>query len=315
MILTVTLNPAIDKLLVLNEFTVHKLHRLESDEESIISAGGKGINIAINLNTLHNDVIASGFAAGHAGHLLVDELHRQGLTTSFVFTEGLTRTNISILDKKNETLSEINDRGHSIPPDDLEFFLGNYKRMLNRVKLVVLGGSLPLGVPTDFYIRLIEIAREKKIKVVIHTAPQYLDPVLSSSPFMIIPDMRSHHELLGKHCDGITEFNEVGKDILVKNRDTEFVVFIHRIENVVVVSRDKTYVLRPQNLKIVNMLGYSDAYIAGFIDAYCKDKDFEDILLYASAAGLSNVEALHKELCKPKCIAQNLNRFKIEIIK
>ena len=312
MILTVTLNPAIDKLLVLKKFSIHKLHRLESNEKSIISAGGKGVNIAVNLHLLEDRVIASGFASGHSGHLLCDELRRQGLTTSFIFTEGLTRTNISVLDQENETLTEINDFGTTITSEDMEFFLGNYERLLNRVKLVVLAGSLPLGVPTDCYLKLTEIAKARNIKVIVHTSPEHLDPILSSAPNLIVPDMRSYHELLGKPCDGIEQFLAVGKEILVKHRDSELIIFIHRIENVVAVSRSASYVLRPENLNIVNMLGYADAYLAGFIHATNKDMALKDSLIYASAAGLSNVESINKELRDPALINKNLNRIKIE---
>lgn len=315
MVLTVTLNPAIDKFLILKQFAVHRLHRLESNEKSIISAGGKGVNIAINLHNLKDDVVASGFAGGHPGHLLCDELRRQGITTSFVFTDGLTRTNISILDQENETLTEINDFGFKIPKDDMDFFISNYERLLNRADIVVLAGSLPIGVPEDIYGTMITMARTKGLKVIIHTSPQHLDPIIASSPHIIVPDMRSYHKLMGKYCDGIPVFLEVGKDILVKNRDTEIVIFIHRIENVVAITRDRSYVLRPLKLKIVNMLGYADAYLSGYIHAYLRKKPNEEILKYASAAGLANVESLSKELRSSEDIERNLNRIKMEEIK
>lgn len=315
MVLTVTLNPAIDKLLVLKQFRIHKLHRLDSNEKSIISAGGKGVNIAINLHLLQDKVVASGFASGHPGHLLCDELRRQGVTTSFIFTEGLTRTNISILDQEHETLTEINDFGTRITADDLEFFLGNYERLLHRVNLVVLAGSLPLGVPNDIYFKLTEIARARNVKVIVHTSPEHLDPILQAAPYLIVPDMRSYHKLLGKPCDGIDQFLSVGKEILVKHRDTELVFFIHRIENVVAISRSASWVLRPENLKIINMLGYADAYLAGFIHATNKGLALKDSLIFASAAGLSNVESINKELRDPALIRKNLNRIKTEEIE
>ena len=85
MILTVTLNPAIDKILILNNFEVHKLHRLEAEEMSMITPGGKGVNIAYTLKLLGNEVIASGFAGGHSGHMLCDAIREIGITTNFIF--------------------------------------------------------------------------------------------------------------------------------------------------------------------------------------------------------------------------------------
>ncbi|MBN1951613.1 MAG: hypothetical protein JW801_10445 [Bacteroidales bacterium] len=315
MVLTVTLNPAIDKLLILKRFSIHKLHRLESSEKSIISAGGKGVNIAINLHRFNDEVIATGFASGHSGHLLCDELRRVGVTTSFIFTEGLTRTNISILDQENETLTEINDYGHHVSLPDQEFFLENYERLLYRVKTVVLAGSLPIGVSEDIYRKMILMARERKKKVIIHTSPQHLDPIIDSSPQIIVPDMRSYHQMLGNPCDGIEQFLHVGKEVLVKNKESELIIFIHRIENVVAISRSACYILRPENLTIRNMLGYADSYVAGFLHAGKNSLSMLDTLIYASAAGLTNVESLHKELVDPEHIEKNLNRIKVEEIK
>jgi 1-phosphofructokinase family hexose kinase len=312
MVLTVTLNPAIDKLLILNNFEVHKLHRLEKDEMSLVGPGGKGVNVALNLVFLGGEVIASGFAGGHAGHLLCDGLRQKGITTNFVFSSGLTRTNISILDKAHGTLSEINDFGQHIPPDDQKFLLDNYEKLLARVEYVVLAGSLPEGINVDYYSELIRLARERKKKVYFHAMPDYINELSETAPHIFHPDMRSFHELLGRPCDGIEQFIELGKELLVRNRETEYVFFTHRIENAVVISRNKEYILRPVDLKIVNMLGYNDAFIAGFIHGQVKGWNMVDSLRFASASGLSNVENIHKELHSVEVIQRNLERIEIE---
>lgn len=312
MILTVTLNPAIDKLLVLKDFVIHKLHRLDADEISFIGPGGKGVNIALNLKLLGDEVLATGFAGGHSGHLLCDKIRQAGITTSFIFSPGLTRTNISILDKEKETLTEINDFGQKIPAEDQDFFIENYRKLLNRVNFVVLAGSLPEGIDTSFYHKLIMIARREKKRIILHTSPNYIDELIDTSPFLINPDMRSYHRLLGKPCDGINQFLDVGRHILVKNADTEIVLFTHRIENVVAVTRGMSYILRPEKLHIINMLGYADAYLAGFIHAYKKNGPMDEILKYASACGLANVENVHKEIQSIKLIEDNLPRIDVE---
>ena len=309
-----TLNPAIDKLLVLNKFEVHKLHRLEEDERSIISPGGKGVNIALNVKILGQEVIATVFAGEHAGHMLCDNLRQRGITTSFIFTKGSTRTNTSILDIKNETLTEINDFGQVISKEDMDFFMDNYHLLLHRVDCVVIAGSLPRGVPDDIYRQMVILAKEHKLKVLVHTSPAHTDSIIGTSPFLINPDMRSYHELMGKPLDGIDQFIQVGKELLIKNRDTEYVIFTHRIENVVAVTRDKSFVLRPRNLKIVNMLGYGDAYLAGFIHGCKSQWNQKKILRYASSAGLTNVESLYKEFEDLNLIEKNLNRIDIEEI-
>jgi 1-phosphofructokinase family hexose kinase len=315
MILTVTLNPAIDKILILNNFEVHKLHRLETEEMSMITAGGKGVNIAHTLKLLGNEVIASGFAGGHAGHMLCDSIREMGITTNFIFTNGSTRTNTSILDRKHETLTEINDFGQEIPQEDIDFFIENYERLLNRVDLVVIAGSLPLGISAGVYKRLIDKAHEHKKRVIIHTSPDYTEEIMKSSPFLITPDMRSNHELFGKPVDGISGFLEAGRYILTHTVETEYVIFTHRIENVVAVTRDKSYIVRPTDLKIVNMLGYGTLTWPGFIHALAQNLPTTAVLQYASAAGLTDVEDLYKEIRDVHKIEENISRIVVEEVE
>jgi 1-phosphofructokinase family hexose kinase len=315
MILTVTLNPAIDKILILNHFEVHKLHRLKRDELSILTPGGKGVNIAQNLRKLGNEVITTGFAAGHSGHMLCDYLHQEGITTNFIFTEGNTRTNTSILDRENETLTEINDFGQKVSNDDIAYFLENFERLINRVKLIIIAGSLPVGANEDIICTMIKLARKQGKKTILHTNPDHTECYLASSPYLIVPDMRSNHVLFGKEVDGISKFLEAGRYILTHSPDTEYVVFIHRIENVVVISREKSYILRPRNLQIVNMLGYGDAYISGFVHAYLKNKPLKEALVYASAAGLTDVEDLYKEIRDISLIESNMERIDLEEVE
>lgn len=312
MILTVTLNPAIDKILILNRCEIHKLHRLEENEISMAVPGGKGVNIALSLNLLGDEVIATGFAGGHTGHMLCDSLRQAGITTSFIFTKSETRTNTSILDRNHETLTELNDFGQEIELSDLEFFMESYHGLLHRIDYVVLAGSLPRGIPENAYRDMIILAREHNKKVLVHTSPKYLDTILDTSPFLINPDMRSYHELNGKPLDGVDQFLDQGSKILLNNPDTEFVIFTHRIENVVAVTREKSYVLRPKKLKIINMLGYGDAYLAGFLHAYINGMSTVDVLKYASSAGLTNVENLSKETENIQKITENIKRIDIE---
>ncbi|WP_430932715.1 1-phosphofructokinase family hexose kinase [Saccharicrinis sp. 156] len=315
MVLTVTLNPAIDKILVVDSFEVHKLHRLTKGEMSMVSAGGKGVNIANTLSKMGDEVIASGFAGGHAGHMLCDAIRKEGITTNFIFTQGSTRTNISILDRKNETLTEINDFGQEIPKEDIEFFMENYERLLSRVELIAIAGSLPQGVLPDVYIQMVDLARKQDKRVMVHTSPKYLPVLLEAQPFLINPDMRSDHSILGKRVDGVDQFIRSGREILEKCPNTEYIIFTHRLENVVAVSQTKAFVLRPRDMNIVNMLGYADAYLAGFIHAYTKSEKEVEVLRFASAAGLTDVEDIYKEISDIDKIGNNLSRIDIEVVK
>ena len=109
-------------------------------------------------------------------------------------------------------------------------------------------------------------------------------------------------------------FLEVGRDLLALNPDTRLVVFIHRIENVIAIGRESSYIMRPRQLQIVNMLGYADAYLAGIVHAIRQDMSLKDSLLFASAAGLANVESINKDLDDTAAIHTNLSRIDMEEI-
>jgi fructose-1-phosphate kinase PfkB-like protein len=127
--------------------------------------------------------------------------------------------------------------------------------------------------------------------------------------------MRSNHILFGKEIDGIPKFLETGRYILTHSADTELVLFIHRLENVVAITREKSYILRPKDLNIINMLGYGDAFIAGLIHAHQEGKSTEDMLIYASAAGLADVEDLYKEIRDISIIQKNIKRIELEEVE
>lgn len=314
MILTVTLNPAIDKVVVINNFTLHKLHRLKASEFNLTLPGGKGVNIALALKLFKNDVVATGFAAGHSGHLLCDELRAKGLTTNFIFCNGKTRTNISILDLEKETLTEINEPGPIAEKMDETFFLETYKRLLYRVKMVVIAGSMPKDMQPDFYASLIRYAKQKNIPVVIHTSPKNFDPAIKESPFAIIPDLRSVVEYRGRKVNNINDLVQIGKEILRDAAESEHVILINRIENVVAVNRKNAYILRPSNLKIINMLGYADSFVAGFVHGIYHRDSLPKTLQFASACGLTNVEQVCKDLKFLDTIYENVSRIQIEEI-
>ncbi len=314
MITTITLNPAIDKIYLVDDFRTHKLHRLHDKETTITQPGGKGVNIAITLKRLGIDnVIAMGFAGGHAGRMLTEEIRKEGVTTNFIHVEPETRTDVSIIDNFKNTLTEINESGREVEAEDLEMFIDNYKKVLNRTKYVVIAGSMPPGVPRDFYGKLVALAKEYGCKPIVHAAPDLTEIAIKEGPYLINPDMRSNHTLFGKQIDGVEQFIEEGRRIIGQSKDIEIVIFSHRIENVVAVTRKNAYVLRPKNLKIVNMLGYGDAGVAGFIYALYTGMSEAEALRFGWATALTNVESIDKQTGDIEQVKKNLDRLELEV--
>ncbi len=315
MVLTVTLNPAIDKMVMLRGYQIHALHRLKPGEQSMTLPGGKGVNIAMTLQLLGNQVVATGFAAGHTGHMLTDSIRNLGITTNFIFTEGTTRTNISILDVKHETLTEINEQGPDVSKEDQDYFLKNYIRLLHSAKMVVLGGSLPQNIKLEFYANLVFEARKKSVPVIAHVSSKYIEPILSEHPNVLVPDLRSKHRLEGKPVNVLQALHDLGGEFLQKSSKMDHVIFNNRIENVLAMDKNRAFVLKPENLKINNMLGYADAYVAGYAHGLLNGWEFKESLRFASACGLTNVEQVCKDLRDVQKINDNLSRISLEEYK
>src|ERR1700733_1605591 len=152
MIITVTLNAAIDKSLSVPNFRLGRRHRTV-DQRTM--AGGKGVNVARTLKTLGQPVIATGFAGGATGTHIVEQLTEESILNDFVRVHEESRTNFAVLDPTNGVQTEINERGPSISEKEVELFRDKLLYLARGAAVVVFAGSLPRGLPNDLYATLI----------------------------------------------------------------------------------------------------------------------------------------------------------------
>ena len=152
MIITVTLNAAIDKSLSVPNFRLGRRHRTV---EQRTMAGGKGVNIARTLKELGQPVIATGFAGGPTGTHIVEQLTEESILNDFVRIREDSRTNTSVLDPTTGEQTEINERGPSVSRSEIELFHDKLLYLARGAAIVVFAGSLPRGVDPDVYASLI----------------------------------------------------------------------------------------------------------------------------------------------------------------
>src|SRR3989442_7194293 len=152
MIITVTLNAAIDKSLSVPNFRLGRRHRTV---EQRTTAGGKGVNIARTLKELGQPVIATGFAGGPTGTHIVEQLTEESILNDFVRIREDSRTNTSVLDPTTGEQTEINERGPGVSGKEVELFRDKLIYLARGADMVVFAGSLPPGVEPDIYAHLI----------------------------------------------------------------------------------------------------------------------------------------------------------------
>src|ERR1700734_1434592 len=166
MIITVTLNAAIDKSLSVPNFRLGRRHRTV---EQRTMAGGKGVNIARALKALGQPVIATGFAGGATGTHIVEQLTEEAILNSFVRIHEESRTNTSVLDPTNGQHTEVNERGPSVSLQELELFRDKLLYLAQGASMCVFAGSLPRGLDSGVYAELIRDVRKLGVLTLIDT--------------------------------------------------------------------------------------------------------------------------------------------------
>ena len=150
MIVTVTLNAAVDKTLEVPNFRLGRRHR---SVEQRTMAGGKGVNVARAVKRLGQPVIATGFAGGPAGTRIVEQLTEESILNDFVRIREESRTNTAVLDPTNGEQTEINEPGPRSRRAEVELFTDKLLYLAQGAQLVVFAGSLPRGIESDLYAR------------------------------------------------------------------------------------------------------------------------------------------------------------------
>jgi 1-phosphofructokinase family hexose kinase len=208
-IITVTLNAAIDKSLSVPNFRLGRRHRTVEQQTL---AGGKGVNVARTLKTLGAPVIATGLAGGPTGTRIVEQLTEESILNDFVRIKEESRTNTAVHDPTTGQQTEINERGPAVTEREIELFRDKLMYLAGGADLVVFAGSLPRGVESDLYCELIRMVSKAGITTVVDTDGEPLRQAVRAEPHVISPNILEAEELVGH------EFND-DEDMVIAVRE------------------------------------------------------------------------------------------------
>lgn len=183
--LTVALNAAVDTTYLLDGFAIGAIHTAAAVSRV---AGGKANNVARVLRMLGAPVVATGFAGGHAGGFIRAHLEAQGIAADFEPIPGESRTCLALVDRTGRTLTEVREPGPAVPPEAQASFLDRFRRLVRGARAVVISGSLPPGVPDDFYAHLVAAARAAGAFTVVDTSGRALPPAMAAGPDLVKPN-------------------------------------------------------------------------------------------------------------------------------
>lgn len=278
MILTVTLNAAIDKRYVVNDFQVDEVNRVK---ECAYVAGGKGLNVSKTATIAGAKVLATGYVGGHAGEYIVEAVEKQGVETDFVRVEGESRSCINIYDAVNKTQTEFLEPGVEISAEDQEKFYEKFKELIGKCDVVAMSGSVPKGIGTDMYPKLVEIAKAAGKKVIVDTSGALLTEVAKSKPNMVKPNIDEIRLLTGRHIESREDLVDAG--IALQKTGIERVVISLGGDGSLMFTDDGVYQAIVPKIDAVNTVGCGDCMTAGFAIGYERGMEPEEALRFASA--------------------------------
>jgi 1-phosphofructokinase family hexose kinase len=309
MIITVTLNAAIDRTLSVPNFRPGRRHRTV---ESTTMAGGKGVNIARTLKTLGQPVIATGFAGGATGTRIVEQLTEESILTDFVRIRAESRTNLSVVDPTTGEQTEVNERGAQITSREMELFHEKLLYLARGAEMVVFAGSLPPGVEADAYASLIGELRKQGLMTVVDTDGEPLRLAVRAGPTVVSPNVLEAEELVGHEFNddedrviAVREMIGLGaKEAIMTVDDGCFAAFPG--ENGHTMVR-----VRVEPREPVATVGSGDAFLAGFVAARYGGESMEECLRFGVACGAESTQRLGAGVVDPRGIDRLLGEVEV----
>lgn len=284
MIVTVTMNPSVDISYPLETLNIDEVNRLDNVSKT---AGGKGLNVSRVIKQMDGKLIASGILGGHLGNFIVDQLEKENVPNNFLKINKESRNCIAILHEGNQT--EILESGPVLDDGEGAEYLKLFEELLEKSQVITMSGSLPKGLSTDYYQKLLEVARNKDVKILVDTSGKALKEALlgKEKPYLIKPNTTELNDLLEE---------EVTSDIptLKKALSNELFEGVEAI--VVSLGADGAFAKFGKEfykatipvINVTNPVGSGDATVAGLAVALDRESSWEEVLKTAMTTGMLN---------------------------
>ncbi|WJE14822.1 1-phosphofructokinase [Halobacillus sp. ACCC02827] len=304
MIYTCTLNPSIDYIMHVDGFEAGELNRAE---RTFYYPGGKGINVSRVMGRLGVETKALGFLGGFTGAFVKEALEAENVSHDFIDTKQNTRVNVKL---KSQGESEINGPGPEIS-EILQETLLTQIRSMDENDTLVLAGSVPSSLPSDFYVTVVGICAENRTKVVADTSGKALEQLIGLPLFLLKPNHHELGELFDVTIDSKELAAEYGKKLLDKG--VEHVIVSMGGEGAVYVGKESVRYANVPKGVLKNSVGAGDSVVSGFLSALHHGKPEEEAFRYGVASG--SATAFQDDLCQQEDVEKLLPEIKLTTIK
>ena len=311
MIVTVTLNAALDRTLTVPNFQAGFRHRAS---ESLTLPGGKGVNIDRALKALGQPVIATGLAGGKTGTRLVEDLTAEGILNDFVRIRGESRTSTAIIDPTSNLQTEVNEHGPVVTARELHSFMEKFTYIAKGADVVILAGSLPRKVKDSFYRDLIAALNSTEALIVLDCAGEPLRLAIKAGPGLVSPNAYEAEALIGHEFGEDEDFLQAAMQLSRMGAGSGI---IHLASGCYAHLEDEegkpaVYKVQIPPLDPISTVGSGDAFLAGFVSAKVSGKSPGDCLRYGVACGAANTQKYGAGIFDPHEVKRLLSKTKVE---
>lgn len=277
-IATITLNPAIDQTVSIPYFQAGEVNRVEWEQSD---PGGKGVNVASFLRDFGFSVAASGFLGIDNPDLFHHFFEQKGIENRFVAIAGKTRINVKIIDAAQDQVTDINFPGQAPSDRDLAALHQTIQELATECDWFVLSGSLPAGVSTDIYGKLIADLNAQGKTVVLDASGASLQQAVDFAPYAIKPNLDELQQLVERSLQTESEIIQAARSLLSKG--IHCVAVSMGAKGAIFVEADEVIYARPPKLQVVTTVGAGDAMTSGLITGKLRGLSLTDCARLATA--------------------------------
>ena len=296
-IVTLTLNPCIDRTITIEKpIEIGGTHKVSSTREEV---SGKGINVSGVLNNWNVPTKCLGFDFRGSKLPVARALRDRGIPAWLHSVDGKLRCNIKVFDNTERTMTEFNEKGMEVSDKDMEAICLLIEKQLNEMDqddLLVITGSVPPRVPTDFYQQVIERAGEKGIRTVLDASGDLLKEGIKAKPFALKPNKEELETILGHKIQSEEEICEVCNFLI--EQGIEYICVTLGDKGAKLICREGIYHAGPLDLEVKGIQGAGDSVVAGMCVAISEGKKPEDILKYAMATAAGSLILEGTQMCR-----------------
>ncbi len=311
MIITVTLNAAIDNTLAVPHFRLGARHRAVDKHAA---AGGKGINVARALKCLGQPVIATGFAGGVTGTRIIEYLTGESVLNDFVRIGEESRTSTVLIDPTNGQQTEINEHGPEVTDAELDLFREKLMYLAPGADICVIAGSIPRGIPAEFYGELVTELRSAGVVTLVDAEGEVMSQALRAEPDLIAPNVVESEELVGREFVDAEDLASAPAELRGLGARDAVVTTADGCWAVLDASPDVTLRVHGPTLDPITTVGSGDALVAGLVSARYIGLGDEAALRYAVACGAESTQHFGAGTLDRAAVDQLLDSVEVQAI-